>query len=136
MSDAIEALFALYSPDVQAISRMLRSSARQVMPTAHEFVYHAAVNYAVSDSAFDRICYIAPQKNYVTLGFFFGSHLADPHNLLLGEGKRLRHVKVRSLAEASNPALGLLMKAAWGDAPDFDRQVTPRGYALEEESLR
>jgi hypothetical protein len=39
------------------------------MPDAHEFIYHDAVGYSLSDSPFDRICYIAPQKKgYVNLG--------------------------------------------------------------------
>jgi len=36
--------------------------------------------------------YIAPQSKHVTLGFFFGSQLADPHGLLLGTGARIRHM--------------------------------------------
>lgn len=65
----------------------------------------------------DRICYIAPQKNYVNLGFFFGANLPDPQHFLVGEGKRMRHIKVRSREDAGNPALEQLMKEAWKDAP-------------------
>ena len=71
--------------------------------------------YAVGSSPFDRICYIAAQNGYVNLGFFFGTHLDDPECLLEGTGARMRHVKVRSLAQAHNPALAALLKAAWLD---------------------
>jgi hypothetical protein len=53
----------------------------------------------------------------VNFGFFFGAHLPDPQHVLVGEGKRMRHVKVRSLEDASNPELEQLMKEAWKDGP-------------------
>jgi hypothetical protein len=36
----------------------------------------------------------------------------------VGEGKRLRHVKVRTLAEAGQPALKQLVHSAWADAQE------------------
>jgi hypothetical protein len=46
-----------------------------------------------------------------------GTHLPDPHLVLVGEGKRMRHIKVRSLEDANHPALEQLMEEAWKDAP-------------------
>ena len=56
----VEEFLSNLPPEVQAIARELVAVARKNMPEAHEFIYHDAVGYAVSDSAFDRICYIAP----------------------------------------------------------------------------
>ena len=113
-----EFLFGL-AADVQAITRELVGVARKKMPGAHEFIYHNAVGYSVSDSPFDRICYIAPQKKgYVNFGFFFGAGLPDPKNLLIGDGKRLRHVKVWSVDEARNPALAKLIARTWKEASE------------------
>ena len=104
---------------LQAIAKTLRVVARKNMSNAHEFIYHDAIGYSVSDSPFDRICYIAPQKKgYVNFGFFFGAGLPDPGKLLIGEGKRLRHVKVWSVQEAKNSALAKLIAATWREAPD------------------
>ncbi|HEY6539733.1 MAG TPA: DUF1801 domain-containing protein, partial [Ktedonobacteraceae bacterium] len=64
----------------------------------------------------DTICYICPLKDYVRLGFMYGTNLPDPHQLLTGEGQRLRHVKVRTNEEAKNPALKQLVEDAWADA--------------------
>ena len=115
----VEEFLSNLPPEVQAIARELVSVARKNMPEAHEFIYHDAVGYAVSDSAFDRICYIAPQKKgYVNFGFFFGAALADPKKLLTGEGKRLRHVKVWSQEAARNPALAKLIFQTWKEAPE------------------
>lgn len=105
------------APDLRAITKQLHAVARRNMPGAHEFIYHDAIGYSVNDSPFDRICYIAPQKKgYVNFGFFFGAGLPDPQKLLIGEGKRLRHVKVWSVDEAKNPALARLIAATWKDA--------------------
>jgi hypothetical protein len=116
---SVEEYLANLHPNLRAITRELVAIARKNMPDAHEFIYHDAVGYSVNDSPFDRICYIAPQKKgYVNFGFFFGAGLPDPKMLLIGEGKRLRHVKVWSIEEAKNPALGKLVAAAWKEAPE------------------
>jgi hypothetical protein len=93
--------------------------ARKQMPGVQEFIYHNAVGYSMSDSPFDRICYIAPQKKgYVNFGFFFGAGLPNPKSLLIGDGKRLRHVKIWSVDEAQNPALAKLIAVTWKQAPE------------------
>jgi len=117
MPDQMDDYINSYAPELQAIIRTLREVGTKCMPEAHEIIYHGAIGYSLTKSPFDRICYIAPQKQYVNFGFFFGSHLPDPQHLLVGEGKRMRHIKVRSIADASNPALEQLMKEAWKEAP-------------------
>jgi hypothetical protein len=113
-------------PDLRGITKQLRAIAREQMPDAHEFIYHDAIGYSVSDSPFDRICYIAPQKkSYVNFGFFFGAGLPDPKKLLIGEGKRLRHAKVWSVEDAKNPALAKLIAGTWKRAPESVSKIHP-----------
>ena len=118
MLDPFEAFFAGYPPDVQAISRKLRAMVRGTMPEANEvlFARHNHIGYSFTESMHDRVCYICPLQDYVRLGFDFGGHLADPERMLEGTGKRMRHVKVRTLKEADNPVLKQLVEAAWADA--------------------
>ena len=119
MIDPIEDFFASYAPEVQDISRVLRAMVKSAMPEAHEvlFASHNHIGYSFSsESMADRVCYVCPMKDYVRLGFMFGTHLADPERLLVGTGKRLRHVKVRSMQEACRPGLRQLVEAAWADA--------------------
>ena len=114
----LEAWLEKLPPDAQKITSELIAVARKNMPDAYEFIYHDAVGYSVNDSPFDRICYIAPQKKgYVNFGFFFGAGLPDPKGLLIGEGKRLRHVKIWNIEEARDPALARLIAATWKQAP-------------------
>jgi len=105
--------------DLQVVTRELIEVARKNMRGMHEFIYHDAVGYSVNDSPFDRICYIAPQKKgYVNFGFFFGAGLPDPKKLLIGDGKRLRHVKIWNVEEAKNSALSKLITATWMEVPE------------------
>ena len=116
---SVEKWLADLPPEVREITKTLRAVARQNMPDAYEFIYHDAIGYSTSDSPADRICYIAPQKkDYVNFGFFFGAGLPDLTQLLIGEGKRLRHVKVRNMEDAKNPALASLIAATWKEAPE------------------
>ena len=127
-SVSVENWLAKLPAEVREITAVLRGVARKKMPGAHEFIYHDAVGYSVSESPFDRICYIAPQKKgYVNFGFFFGAGLPDPKKLLIGEGKRLRHVKVWSVGEAMNPALAKLITLTWKQAAESIAKIrSPR----------
>ena len=117
-TDPIEAFFAGYSSEVQAICRTLRTMVRSGMPEAKEvlFARHNHTGYLFTESMHDRVCDICPLKDYVRLGFDYGGYLADPEQMLEGTGKRMRHVKVRTVKEAENPALKHLVEAAWAYA--------------------
>ena len=115
MVDVVEEFLSNYPDQIQKITEEVRHMARRAMPAAHEFLYYDAVNYSLSDSPLERICYISPAQTQVTLGFLFGTQLDDKHHLLQGIGKRARHIKIRTLEEARNPALKELVKAAWTD---------------------
>jgi hypothetical protein len=49
----------------------------------------------------DGYAYIMGHGSYVNLGFFHGVDLPDPDKQLEGTGKKLRHIKIRTLAEAN-----------------------------------
>jgi hypothetical protein len=113
MADPIEEFLSNFPGEIRKITGELRKMARSAMPRAHEFLYYDAVNYSVNDSPLGRICYISPMEKYDNVGFLFGARLDDPGHLLEGNGKRARHVKIKTMGEAKNPALRDLVKAAW-----------------------
>lgn len=43
--DPIEELLASHPPEIRTITGLLRQMARGMIPTAHEFAYHGAINY-------------------------------------------------------------------------------------------
>lgn len=109
-------LRSLPSP-VQGICRKLYKLARTEMPTAHATMYHGVIGFSTTESPFDRFVYIAAQRNWVNLGFFFGLGIPDPKRLLIGEGKRMRHIKIWNEKEADNPELKKILRAAVKKAP-------------------
>jgi hypothetical protein len=96
---------------VEALRRLIGS----VAPEAHEIIYHDALGYGPTDSGFDRIVYVTVFENHLNLGFFFGGFLPDPEGLLVGSGKRMRHLTIRSVQESENPAITSLLAHAWAD---------------------
>src|SRR5215467_16381895 len=107
----LENLPAVKKPAVETFRRLIGS----VAPEAHEIIYHDALGYGPTDSGFDRIFYITVFETYLNLGFFFGGFLPDPEGLLVGSGKRMRHIKIRSLQECENPSIAGLLAQAWAD---------------------
>lgn len=118
-SGAVEKLIESHPAAIREILVQLRLVAIGSMPSSHEFVYHNAINYKLSEPPGTWICYIAAQRNYVNLGFYFGAHLSDPQKRLEGTGKRMRHVKVRTVEEAGAKELADLIREAWsGGLPE------------------
>ena len=98
-----------------AICIRLKEIILDVHPDAVEVVrlgYNAASYGVGSGKMSESHTYITPHKNYVNLGFYFGALLDDPTGILEGTGKKLRHIKVRTLEDANNPALRSLIEAA------------------------
>src|SRR6266699_6111833 len=101
--------------DKKLVVNNLRQLIGSIAPEAHEIIYHDALGYGPTDSGFDRILYITVFEKHLNLGFFFGGFVPDPEGLLVGSGKRMRHLKLGSLQECENPAITNLLAQAWAD---------------------
>jgi len=60
----------------------------------------------------DLILVIRAFSHHAEVEFWRGTSLSDPHGLLEGTGKNLRHVKLRTVAEARAPAFATLVREA------------------------
>ncbi len=108
-------LLAISEEDVRPVAQALRQVIYEVDPDACEVVRlgDRAATYGVGPrKMIDGYAYILPYKAWVNLGFYQGTHLADPERLLEGTGRKMRHVKVRSTDDANQPAVQALLKAA------------------------
>jgi hypothetical protein len=56
--------------------------------------------------------FIKPAKAHVTFGLWRGGELADPKKVLQGDGDRMKHVKLRGLAEIDDAMITAFVKAA------------------------
>ncbi len=107
----VDELLAGYDPDVRDLALRARTLVRSIMPDLGEQVQpgYKTIVYRRGDRMRDEVCYIAPLKSSVNLGFLRGTTLPDPHALLRGTGKALRHVKLTKLEDLDNPALHELL---------------------------
>ncbi|MFZ1023586.1 MAG: DUF1801 domain-containing protein [Thermoplasmata archaeon] len=60
----------------------------------------------------DLICVVGAFTHHVGVEFWRGSTIPDPDHLLEGTGKNLRHVKLRSITEATSLQFARLLRAA------------------------
>ncbi len=102
------------TPEMVNLARKLRALILDVAPNAGEIISikDRVAGYGSSGKMRNQAVYIALPKDWVRLGFYYGADLPDPQHLLEGEGKRLRHVKIRSEQDLQAPALRALIQAA------------------------
>ena len=106
------------NPEMAALARTLRAIIVQMHPEHVEICWprQGIASYGVGPKKMsEHYAYIAPQKAYVNLGFYHGVNLPDPVGLLQGTGKKLRHIKIHSEAEARRPSVKALLAAALAD---------------------
>lgn len=77
-----------------------------------EVLHDGCPTACIGDVAF---AYVNAFKAHAAIGFFQGASLPDPHRLLEGTGKRMRHVKLRPSIEPNTAALTALIDAAYED---------------------
>jgi hypothetical protein len=112
-------LLAEHSPEIQAIERALRATIHAAFPDAIEQVDFPDKLIAFGRSLKIRgmLFAIIAHQAHVNLQLADGVDLPDPTGLIEGTGKRIRHVKVRSVAAASSPALVAIVLAQLAARP-------------------
>ena len=77
-----------------------------------ELLHDGHPTACVDDAA---VGYVNAFKDHVSVGFFRGAEIADPHGILEGAGKFMRHVKLRPEQEVDAAALRKLIETAYTD---------------------
>ncbi|MDQ5823579.1 MAG: DUF1801 domain-containing protein [Chloroflexota bacterium] len=108
-----EEFFSNYSPEIEAIALRARSLVLSLLPGATEHVDtgNKVVSYSTGGRMKGMVFYISAHKAHANIGLF-GADLPDPNGLIEGTGKRLRHVKLRSVADVDRSALHTLLESA------------------------
>ena len=116
----VDRLLAEHTPELQAIERALRATIRTAFPAAIEQVDFGNKLIAFGRSMKMRglLFAIIAHKSHVNLQLADGADLPDPHGLVEGTGKRIRHVKIRSVEAASSPAVVALIEAQLAARPE------------------
>jgi Domain of unknown function (DU1801) len=104
-----------HAPVVRDVFGALRTLARDVMPDATEQVdlpdRLLAYGFGPPGGIRTRGLAVAlmPHAAHVNVQLADGAQLDDPTGIVEGTGKRIRHVKCRSLDDAARPALRALL---------------------------
>ena len=112
----LDRLVAPHTPGVREVFRALRSLVGEVMPDATEqldmpdrllaFGFGPPGGIRIRDLAVALI----PHTAHVNAQLADGAVLDDPLGIVEGTGKRIRHVKCRSLQDVARPALRALLE--------------------------
>ena len=112
----IAAFIARYSPEIAAQLRESRARLRALFPRGYELVfdnYNALVfGFSPTEKTRDAFVSIAGYPRWVTLFFLHGATLADPANLLEGEGKQVRSIRLKTAGQIDLPNVRRLIERA------------------------
>jgi hypothetical protein len=97
------------APKNQAIIRVLRRFVRATAPGLSEAVKWGNGCWVAGA---EPVAYVYSDAGFVRFGFFRGSSLKDPRGLLEGNGRYVRHIKVRTPSAIDKRAFGALLKQA------------------------
>jgi hypothetical protein len=116
----VDRLLAEHSETLQAIERALRSTIQTEFADVVE-----QVDFGNKLIAFGRtmkmrglLFAIIAHREHVNLQLADGADLPNPDGLIEGTGKRIRHVKVRSVEAAASPAVVGIIRAQLAARPD------------------
>lgn len=109
---AIEAWLARQSEPLGKIARRWFDTIRGCGNDVQELLHDGHPTACVGDAAF---AYVNAFTAHVNVGFFQGAELTDPHGLLVGSGKFMRHVKLFPDRSVDEAALTALVEAAYAD---------------------
>lgn len=99
-------------PELYTIARKWFAEFRNCGVDVNELLHDGCPTACIDGAAFG---YVNVFKHHVNIGFFAGAFLDDPHALLQGSGKRMRHVKLRPDTEIDSQALADLIANAYHD---------------------
>jgi len=110
---AVEEWFRRISPELGQLAEAWFGQMRRCGPDVRELLHDGCPVACVEDVAFG---YVNAFTSHVNVGFFQGSDLDDPFDLLEGVGKRMRHVKLLPGAGCNEVALHRLIEDAYVNA--------------------
>lgn len=97
------------NPELRKVVRGLRNLVKEAVPGTAETVNAWRIPTFEKGQPF---CYYMVGKHHVTCGFHYGTSLRDPHKLLEGTGKNLRHVKLFGIEDLKRRGFPELLREA------------------------
>ena len=116
----VDRLLSEHTPELAAIERALRATIRAEVPDAVEQVDfgNRLIAFGRSMKMRGLLFAIIAHQSWVNLQLADGAVLPDPSGLIEGTGKRIRHVKIRSVEAASSAPVAALIEAQLAARPE------------------
>jgi hypothetical protein len=112
----------------------LRQFILELHPDCNEILYHTHALtsvFSISDKLGDAFCLVPIYSNHLNLAFSKGTLLKDPHKLLTGTGKLMRHIPIEKPSDYRNPKVKALIKEAIDFAiKDMDKPTKLKGVTI------
>jgi hypothetical protein len=113
---------------IQEVFAKASSTSLPILKAAHRFLVELDPNVVIVPRPGEKslsygvgvrknseaYCYLIPFKEHVNFGFFYGTEI-DSDGILEGTGAKMRHIKIRNLADLENPKLKRLVQKAIKD---------------------
>jgi hypothetical protein len=109
---AIEAWLNALGGELGAIARKWFEAMRSCGDEVREVLHDGCPVACLGDAAF---AYVNAFTSHVNVGFYQGSALPDPAHILQGNGKFMRHVKLKPDAAIDQASLSKLIQSAYAD---------------------
>jgi len=110
-----EELIEPFDGELKNIGLSVREIIKELHPDFTELIWEKQniASYGFGPKKMSQhYVYLGFFKAHVNLGFYFGADLDDPSNLLEGAGKKLRHIKLKSVDDLDNPEVKKLIALA------------------------
>ena len=109
-----EDILSAYDDDILTLGLQLRAFVLKKLKHITEEADAAAniIGYGYGPGYKGMVCTIIPSKKGMKVGFYKGTELHDPTNLLTGSGKVHKYVEIKTKQDILNPALSELLKEA------------------------
>jgi hypothetical protein len=109
---AVDRWLAEHPGELGAIAKRWFEVMRKCGNDVRELLHDGAPTVCVEGAGF---AYVDAFKAHVNVGFFRGAEIADPEGLLQGDGRFMRHVKLRPDEDIDEKALRRLIRTAYAD---------------------
>jgi hypothetical protein len=110
----VDEILSKYENGVSSLAFQLRKFLLSELEHIIEYPDGAAniIGYGYGPGYKSLLCTIIPSKKGIKLGFYKGSELPDPENVLTGSGKVHRFMVIESGDDLKKPAIRNLVKEA------------------------
>ena len=111
-----------FPDEVREKALWLREFVWDLYPNANELIYDnynaVAFGWSPTDKVGHTFCSIAVGRtsHNVHFGFYWGSQIADPKKMLLGEGNQYRYILVKSKEDFPKTYMKKLLKEAYANS--------------------